>query len=83
MERAADVSLKEGRPLILVPRETPLSIIHLRNLLGAAEAGARIIPAMPAFYSRAESVNDLVTFMVGKVLDQLGLEHSLYRRYQP
>lgn len=81
IERSADVMLKERRPLLLVPRETPLSDIHLENMLKLSRAGARIIPAMPAFYSRPESVLDLVDFMVGKVLDQLGVANDLYRRW--
>lgn len=81
MERAADVMLKEKKPLILVPRETPLSSIHLRNMLTLAESGAHIIPAMPAFYSQPESVDDLVDFMTGKVLDAIGLDHDLFERY--
>ncbi|MBI1919870.1 MAG: UbiX family flavin prenyltransferase [Geobacter sp.] len=81
IERTADVMLKERRPLVLVPRETPLSEIHLENLLKLARAGARIVPAMPAFYHQPESVDDLVNFMVGKVLDQLGVEHSLFKRW--
>jgi flavin prenyltransferase len=80
-QRAADVMLKERRPLILVPRETPLSLIHLRNLTVAAEAGAIIVPAMPAFYSKPESVDDLVNFVVGKVLDLLEVEHGLFKRW--
>lgn len=81
-ERAADVTLKERRPLVLVPRETPLSLIHLRNLTALAEAGAVIAPAMPAFYQRPESLDDQVNFVVGKVLDVLGVEHQLYRRWR-
>lgn len=81
IERTADVMLKERRPLVLVPRETPLSEIHLENLLKLARAGARIIPAMPAFYHHPKSVEDMVNFMVGKVLDQLGIEHSLFIRW--
>lgn len=80
-ERAADVCLKEGRRLVIVPRETPLSVIHLRNLTTLAEAGATIVPAMPAFYQRPGSVDDLVSFVVGKVMDVLGLEHSLFDRW--
>ncbi len=80
-ERAADVMLKEGRPLVLVPRETPLSLIHLRNLTTLAEAGARIVPAMPAFYQRPETLDDAVNFVVGKVLDVLGVDHDLFERW--
>ena len=81
IERSADVVLKERRPLLLVPRETPLSDIHLENMLKLSRAGALIIPAMPAFYSRPESVLDLVDFVVGKVLDQLGIANDLYKRW--
>ncbi len=80
-ERACDVALKERRPLVVVPRETPLSIIHLRNLTALTEAGAIIVPAMPAFYQQPETIDDLVNFVVGKVLDQLGVEHELFRRW--
>jgi flavin prenyltransferase len=80
-QRAADVMLKERRPLVLVPRETPLSLIHLRNLTAAAEAGAIVLPAMPAFYAKPESVDDLVNFVVGKVLDALDVEHDLFKRW--
>jgi len=81
LERVADVMLKERRPLLLVPRETPLSVIHLENLLRLARAGAVVIPAMPAFYHAPQSLDDLVAFVVGKVLDQLGVEHQLFRRW--
>jgi len=81
IERSADVMLKERRPLLLVPRETPLSEIHLENMLKLSRAGARIIPAMPAFYSRPESLLDLVDFLVGKVLDQLCIQNDLYKRW--
>lgn len=79
--RAADVCLKERRPLVLVPRETPLSLIHLRNMTAVAEAGAIVVPAMPAFYQRPETLDDAVNFVVGKVLDQLKVEHSLFERW--
>lgn len=83
LERAADVMIKEGKPLLLVPRETPLSAIHLRNMLTLAETGVRIMPAMPAFYHEPKSVEAMVDFIVGKALDQLGLEHhELYRRWR-
>jgi len=81
-ERAADVMLKERRPLVLVPRETPLNLVHLRNLTVVAEAGAVILPAMPAFYTRPESLDDMVNFVVGKVLDVLGVEHELFPRWR-
>ena len=80
-QRAADVMLKERRPLVLVPRETPLSLIHLRNLTAAAEAGAIVVPAMPGFYAKPEAVDDLVNFVVGKVLDVLDVEHDLFKRW--
>lgn len=80
-ERAADVCLKEKRPLVIMPRETPMSVIHLRNLTTLAEAGAHVVPAMPAFYQRPESVDDLVGFVVGKTMDVLGVEHSLFKRW--
>lgn len=78
IERAADVTLKEGRPLVLVPRETPLNIIHLRNLLAAAEAGARIVPAMPAFYQKPSTFDDLADFIAGRVLNLLGMDQDLF-----
>lgn len=81
LERAADVMLKEKKPLILVPRETPLSTIHLRNMLTLSESGAHIVPAMPGFYSKPESIGDLVNFLTGKVLDALGFDHELFERY--
>jgi len=79
-ERAADVMLKEGRPLVLVPRETPLSLIHLRTLTAVVEAGAVVVPAMPAFHQHPESIDDLVNYVVGKVLDVLEVEHGLFKR---
>jgi 4-hydroxy-3-polyprenylbenzoate decarboxylase len=81
IERAADVMMKEKRPLIIVPRETPLSTIHLRNMLRLAEVGCRIIPAMPAFYHRPKEISDLVDFLVGRVLDNLGIENDLSPRW--
>ncbi len=80
-ERAADVMLKERRPLVLVPRETPFSLVHLRNLTALSEAGAIVVPASPGFYQRPTSIDDLVDFVAGKVLDQLGVEHHLVRRW--
>jgi flavin prenyltransferase len=81
VERAADVALKERRPVVLVPRETPLSAIHLQNMLRLSRAGAVILPAAPGFYNRPETVQELVDFIVARVLDQLGVEHSLVRRW--
>ncbi|MDH4229154.1 MAG: UbiX family flavin prenyltransferase [Nitrospirota bacterium] len=81
--RAADVHMKEGRPLILVPRETPLSLIHLDNMRTlAAVPGVRILPAMPAFYTRPQSVNDLVDFVVARILDNLGAGGDITPRWQ-
>jgi len=82
VERAADVTIKEGRPLVLVPRETPLNSIHLRNMLTLSEMGVKIIPAMPAFYEHPKSIDDLVDFIIGKVLDSLRIENSLFRRWK-
>ena len=81
IHRAADVHLKERRKLILVPRETPLGVIQLRNLATVAEAGAVVLPAMPAFYTRPQTVADMVDFIVGRVCDQLGVEHQLLDRW--
>ena len=77
VHRAADVCLKERRPLILVPRETPLNRIHLANMLKAAEAGAIILPAMPGFYHNPRAIEDIHDFVVARILDQLGIKHSL------
>ena len=81
IQRAASVALKEGRKLVLVPRETPLSTIHLENMLRLRQAGAVILFAAPGFYHGAETVDDLVDFVVGRCLDQLGLENALVRRW--
>ncbi|WP_346289460.1 flavin prenyltransferase UbiX [Sphaerothrix gracilis] len=82
LERAADVQLKEGRPLIVVPRETPFSLVHLRNLTALAEAGARIVPAIPAWYHNPQTVEDLVDFVVARVLDQLEIDCVPLKRWQ-
>ena len=82
LSRAADVTLKEGRRLLLVPRETPMHEIHLENLLRLARAGAIIMPAAPGFYHRPETLDDLVDMMVGKILDRLGIEAELYTRWR-
>lgn len=81
IHRAADVHLKERRKLVLVPRETPLSLIQLRNLATCAEAGAIVLPAMPALYTKPTSVADMIDFIVGRVCDQLGVEHELFKRW--
>jgi flavin prenyltransferase len=81
IQRAASVALKEGRKLLLVPRETPLSEIHLQNMLTLRRAGAVILFAAPGFYHGAETMEDLVDFVVGRCLDQLGLEHALVKRW--
>ncbi|HNQ04115.1 MAG TPA: flavin prenyltransferase UbiX [Thiobacillaceae bacterium] len=81
LQRAADVMLKERRPLILVPRETPFSLIHLRNMTTLAEAGATILPANPGFYHRPGDVAAVVDFVVARILDQLGMEHALLPRW--
>ena len=78
IERAADVMLKERRRLVVVPRETPMSLPQLRNLVLCAEAGAVVLPAMPAFYQQPRSIDDLADFMAGKVLSALGFEHALF-----
>lgn len=79
LERVADVALKEQRQLIVVPRETPFNQIHLENLLRLAQAGATILPAMPGFYHQPQTLEDLVTFIVGKILDTLGVPHQLFK----
>jgi flavin prenyltransferase len=81
VERAADVMLKERRPLVIVPRETPMSLPQLRNMVLCAEAGAVVMPAMPAFYQMPRTLDDLADFMAGKILSALGLPHELYPRW--
>ena len=78
VERAADVMLKERRPLVIVPRETPMSLMQLRNMVLCAEAGAIMLPAMPAFYQMPQTLDHLADFMAGKILSALGFEHDLY-----
>lgn len=79
--RAADVALKENRRLVVVPRETPLSIVHLQNMLAVAKLGVSVVPGMPAFYTKPVKISQLVDFVVGRVLDCLGIEHELFERY--
>lgn len=81
LTRAADVMLKERRQLLLVPRETPLHAIHLENMLTLARLGVTILPAMPAFYYKPQSMDDMIDFLVGKVLDSMNVEHDLYTRW--
>ena len=78
IERAADVMLKERRPLVVVPRETPMSLPQLRNMVACAEAGAMVLPAMPAFYQGPRTLDDLADFMAGKIVSALGFAHQLY-----
>jgi 4-hydroxy-3-polyprenylbenzoate decarboxylase len=80
--RSADVILKEKRKLIVVPRETPLNAIHLGNMIELIRQGVMVVPAMPAYYYKPDKIDDLVDFVVGKVLDLLEIEHSLYRRWK-
>lgn len=82
LTRAADVMLKERRRLLVVPRETPLSAIHLRNMLTLAELGATVLPAMPGFYHQPRTLDDLVDFVVGKTLDSLNIDNDLFQRWK-
>ena len=82
IERAADVTLKERRPLVIVPRECPLNLIHLENLAAAARAGAAIVPAMPAFYFKPRGLDDLADFIAGRILALLGVRHDLFRAWE-
>lgn len=81
IHRAADVHLKERRRLVLVPRETPLHLVQLRNLAACVEAGTVVLPAMPAFYTMPQSLGDMVDFIVGRICDQLGVEHAMLKRW--
>ena len=82
IHRAADVTLKEGRRLVLVPREAPFNEIHLRNLLAASQAGARILPACPGFYGRPRTIDDIADFIAARALDLLDVPHALGKRWQ-
>ncbi|MGE4284477.1 MAG: UbiX family flavin prenyltransferase, partial [Clostridia bacterium] len=79
--RAADVALKENRRLIIVPRETPLNAIHLENMLRLSKLGVTILPAMPGFYHKPETVEDLINFVIGKILDSLSIENKLFKKW--
>ena len=83
IHRAADCMLKENRPLVLVVRETPLSLIHIQNMLTAKQAGATILPASPGFYYKPKSVNDLIDFIVGKILNYFKIEHDIFLPWDP
>lgn len=80
--RVADVSLKQRRPTVIVPRETPLRTAHIRNMLTLSQEGAIILPAMPGFYSEHDSVDDQINFIVGKILDSLNIENNLFKRWE-
>ena len=80
--RVADVSLKEHRKTVIVPRETPLRSIHLENMLNLSKEGAVILPAMPGFYSDSDTVDDQINFIVGKILDSLYIENNIYKRWE-
>jgi 4-hydroxy-3-polyprenylbenzoate decarboxylase len=82
ISRAASVTLKESRKLIIVPRETPLSRIHLENMIKLQQAGAIILPAMPGFYHKPSTIEEIVDHLVGKILDQLNIEHHLFKRWK-
>jgi len=82
ISRAASVTLKESRKLIIVPRETPLSRIHLENMIKLQQAGAIILPAMPGFYHRPSTIEEIVDHLVGKILDQLNIKHNLFKRWK-
>lgn len=82
IERAADVTIKEGRPLLLSPREMPFSAIHIENMLKLARLGVKIAPPVPAFYHLPENISDIVNFIVGKILDSFGVDHELYKRWE-
>ncbi|MBF0328911.1 MAG: UbiX family flavin prenyltransferase [Nitrospirae bacterium] len=81
IERAADVTIKEGRALLISPRETPFSAIHLENMLKLAKFGVRIVPPVPAFYQKPKVIDDIVDFIIGKILDSIGVEHNLFTRW--
>jgi 4-hydroxy-3-polyprenylbenzoate decarboxylase len=81
IERAADVTIKEGRTLLVSPRETPFSAIHLENMLKLARLGVRVVPPVPAFYHKPDVLDDMIDFLAGKILDSIGVEHQLFTRW--
>ncbi|KPU43041.1 putative aromatic acid decarboxylase [Oxobacter pfennigii] len=81
LERAADVTMKEGRKLILVPRETPFNTIHLKNMMELSQWGVKILPAMPGFYNNPTTLDDIISFIVGKTMDLMGIENDVYKRW--
>ncbi|MBI5188237.1 MAG: UbiX family flavin prenyltransferase [Nitrospirae bacterium] len=81
IERASDVTIKEGRQLLLSPREMPFSAIHLENMLKLARLGVKIVPPVPAFYHKPKDINDIIDFIAGKILDSIGVEHNLFKRW--
>ena len=81
--RVGDICLKEGRKLILVPRETPLSLVHMENMVKIKRAGAIVMPACPSFYSKPKTTSDIIDVIVGRILDLLGMEHDLFERWSP
>ncbi len=81
IERAADVTIKEGRPLLLSPREMPFSAVHLENMLKLARLGVKIVPPVAGFYHRPKTLDDMIDFLAGKILDAMGVEHNIYKRW--
>jgi len=82
IERAADVAIKEGKKLVIVPRETPFSVIHLENMLKLSKMGVKIVPPIPGFYTKIQTVDDIINFAVGKTLDVFGIDNDLYKRWK-
>ena len=82
LNRTADVALKEGRKLVIVPRETPFNTIHLENMCRLSKMGASIIPAMPGFYHHPKTIDDIVDFLIGKILDYLNIENNMFKKWE-